>query len=377
MDENFNPASEEVKEETAAAPQIPPEAPRWNPAPAAPVKERRVGRFTLGITLIASGLVLLATMFWPGFDLFTAVKFAPVILILIGVEILVSVFTAKGCRLKYDFFSRFVCFLLICGSFGAAMVPFVYRNTVLRERMEDRLADDIETDVYHVIKDLGISEVHCDLYIREDLNGRLTEKTTYQELDGYGEQQLLNVTLRENAADVAAFSRTARKILDRLEPLSLPGPRLTIRQPDGKYAIWITSRYQWELSEEQLQTLCGSEEGEEEQLRRYRVRILCAGEEFYGVRYTLGVNGEPVTSGSVSAADGGVLETDESLWIDFPADLWGNWSGDSVTISLAAYGQSGEASGEQQFDFSAAEDGELLVVMLGNPNIECWFELEK
>lgn len=188
MDENFNPASEEVKKETAAAPQIPPEAPRWNPAPAAPVKERRVGRFTLGITLIASGLVLLATMFWPGFDLFTAVKFAPVILILIGVEILVSVFTAKGCRLKYDFFSMFVCFLLICGSFGAAMVPFVYRNTVLRERMEDQLADDIETDVYHVIRDLGISEVHCDLYIREDLNGRLTEKTTYQELDGYGEQ---------------------------------------------------------------------------------------------------------------------------------------------------------------------------------------------
>ena len=85
MDENFNPASEEVKEETAAAPQIPPEAPRWNPAPAAPVKERRVGRFTLGIALIASGLVLLATMFWPGFDLFTAIKFAPVILILIGV----------------------------------------------------------------------------------------------------------------------------------------------------------------------------------------------------------------------------------------------------------------------------------------------------
>ena len=98
MDENFNPASEEVKKETAAAPQIPPEAPRWNPAPAAPVKERRVGRFTLGITLIASGFILLATMFWPGFDLFTAVKFAPVILILIGVEILVSVFTAKGCR---------------------------------------------------------------------------------------------------------------------------------------------------------------------------------------------------------------------------------------------------------------------------------------
>ena len=84
-----------------------------------------------------------------------------------------------------------------------------------------------------------------------------------------------------------------------------------------------------------------------------------------------------MTSGSVSAADGGMLGTDELLWIDFPADLWGNWSGDSVTISLAAYGQSGEASGEQQFDFSAAEDGELLVAMLGNPNIGCWFELEE
>ena len=119
------PAAEATGCET---PPSPPQAPQWNPA-GPPVKERRVGRLTLGVTLIATGVVLLLTMFVPGFSLFTVAKFAPVILILIGVEILVNVCVARGVRLRYDFLSMFVCFLLICGSLCVSAVPMRMRIT--------------------------------------------------------------------------------------------------------------------------------------------------------------------------------------------------------------------------------------------------------
>ena len=74
-----------------------------------PPKEIRVGRITLGLALIAMGILLLIGLFNPGFSIMAAAKCAPVILIFIGVEILVSTFLAKGRQIKYDFLSMFVC----------------------------------------------------------------------------------------------------------------------------------------------------------------------------------------------------------------------------------------------------------------------------
>lgn len=86
-------------------------APETAPQP----RQRRVGTFTLGVTLLAAGALMLAAMFFPQLDLRWALKCAPVILILLGVETLIA--AKGGGRIKYDWAGMLLCFVLT----GAAL----------------------------------------------------------------------------------------------------------------------------------------------------------------------------------------------------------------------------------------------------------------
>lgn len=225
-----------------------------------PVRERRVGRVTLGISLVTAGVLLLIGLFNPSFSIFTAAKFAPVILILIGAEILVSTFTAKGCRLRYDFLSMFVCFLLIFGSFGLAMIPAAYQNIVVRERLETRLSDQIEEDVYRAAASEGITSVTCRLYLQGGLDTSFQEDMTYPEVEKLLGGQYLTVYLDEDFESAAAFAEKARRVLDCLTGLDLPGPQIEIVQNNGRIRLELYDAYQWEFSAEKLTGLCDIQE---------------------------------------------------------------------------------------------------------------------
>ena len=80
-------------------------------------KTRRVGTLTMGLCLIACGVILLLSVFFPAIDLSLVGKLSPGILVFLGIEILFAYFTAgDGAKLKYDFASGFYCFILICGT---------------------------------------------------------------------------------------------------------------------------------------------------------------------------------------------------------------------------------------------------------------------
>lgn len=88
---------------------------------------RRVGSLTLGVCLIAAGVLFLCYFFLPGFDWQLAVKIAPAAgLILLGCEVLY--FAAKPRRWKYDFLSVLLCLVLMTACFGASclMMAFDY-----------------------------------------------------------------------------------------------------------------------------------------------------------------------------------------------------------------------------------------------------------
>lgn len=81
-------------------------------------RQRRVGTFTLGTVLVAAGGGMLASMFWPGFQPEWLLKASPCILILLGIETLLS---ARGSgRVKYDWLGMFLCFILT----GAALCMY-------------------------------------------------------------------------------------------------------------------------------------------------------------------------------------------------------------------------------------------------------------
>lgn len=90
-------------------------ADRTAPETAPQPRQRRVGTFTLGVTLVASGVAMLIAMFFPDLDLRWALKCAPVILILLGVETLLA--ARGGGKIKYDWLGMLLCFVLT----GAAL----------------------------------------------------------------------------------------------------------------------------------------------------------------------------------------------------------------------------------------------------------------
>lgn len=90
------------------------------PAPKKPV--RRVGTLTMGIALVLTGLVIVLSMFFPALDLSVVFKLCPLLLVLLGCEIIW--YTLRGAeQVRYDFLSMIVCFFVICASFAVSLIP--------------------------------------------------------------------------------------------------------------------------------------------------------------------------------------------------------------------------------------------------------------
>lgn len=93
------------------------ETPAFKAPENAPV--RRVGTLTLGVCLIACGVLFLCYFFVPHFNWELALKIAPAAgLILLGCEVLY--FAARPQRWKYDFLSVLLCIVLMVSAFGGA-----------------------------------------------------------------------------------------------------------------------------------------------------------------------------------------------------------------------------------------------------------------
>lgn len=73
---------------------------------------RRVGTFTFGVTLVVFGLWMLAALLLPELDLLWALKLSPLILVLLGGEVLLA--ARKNSTIKYDWVGMLLCCLIVC-----------------------------------------------------------------------------------------------------------------------------------------------------------------------------------------------------------------------------------------------------------------------
>lgn len=105
-------------EETTNCKPATPTAEENNPQPT-----RRVGTFTFGWVMVATGILMMLGLFFPKADLRTALRLSPVILISIGVEVLLGSRTAS--RLKYDWVAMLLCFVVVCAAMGMYAVAWV------------------------------------------------------------------------------------------------------------------------------------------------------------------------------------------------------------------------------------------------------------
>lgn len=99
-----------------------------------PIKQRRVGTFTLGLTLIIIGIIIPLTMFFPE-NALMILQFAPIVLVMLGIEVLIYAFRYKEGKLKYDGFSIFLVIMITSVSVGTATVVPAVTKYVESERV--------------------------------------------------------------------------------------------------------------------------------------------------------------------------------------------------------------------------------------------------
>ncbi len=89
---------------------------------------RRVGSITMGICLITCGIYMLAVTFFPQSSVWHVMKFSPVFLIILGIEVLYNSYFHKNEDIKFDFLSIVMCFIIITTSLGMWVFAYIMLN---------------------------------------------------------------------------------------------------------------------------------------------------------------------------------------------------------------------------------------------------------
>lgn len=86
------------------------------------LRNRRVGTLTAGVALIVVGLLFLGRLVFPDLEYSFIMSLWPLVLLLLGIEIIVSYIVNKEERVRYDFGA--VVLVILLAVFAMAMGGF-------------------------------------------------------------------------------------------------------------------------------------------------------------------------------------------------------------------------------------------------------------
>lgn len=181
-----------------------------------PVRIRRVGTITMGISLIIAGVLALYAMFHPSFDIWSVLKYIPVVFIFLGLELLTNYFIHTGERLQYDVVSTVLCFFLIFAVIGIAAIPqFQEYFGPQRYQLEQRLGAEAYDESYSALsQNKDIVSLHTSVHLYgEENNASLTTSSL-----GPGAVVDYQFVLKAGYANKAAFAAACADILQTIQP---------------------------------------------------------------------------------------------------------------------------------------------------------------
>ena len=229
--------------------------------PNAPVR-RRTGTLTLGLALILVGGCILGYCFVPGFDLLAAAKLSPLLLVLMGLEILIGSFL-KGDEYRVNFGSVLLCLILVGGSLCVAVIPMFWDYYGPEsEQREAQITSELSSTCYDQLKNSGVTDLdsHLNRYTQAE---HLNELTAADDL-------YVNVDLRGEYADAAAFARACQPVLSVLtqavpsaarQSVQLEGTNTLDGRPD--YSVSLSGPYQMTADLDTLTSLVTASDSEE------------------------------------------------------------------------------------------------------------------
>lgn len=252
---------------TAPEPSSQPE--QQSPSPVCPPQPkqtvRRVGTLTMGFALIAAGIIALIAIFTPSFHILTILKLAPMLLIFLGIEVLAGYFFSRGARIKYDFLSGFVCFILICGAMGMSVVPIAWQYfgapaTQLREQLKT----DAKSALAAKLSDFDqIKSLYTNAYLPHYIKGDTNLST---DLLAAQTNLYITIDLAGPYADSAAFSEDCAAIIARIRelPQQLEGVDFSFSDSVQQMQLALRGEFQMNMDANALNRLVDTVYYEEE-----------------------------------------------------------------------------------------------------------------
>lgn len=92
------------------------------------MRERRVGTFTLGVVLLVFGVLFLLHIFFKGMEYYFIFELWPIILILLGGEVLYYALHQKQLQYKYDFAAIVIVMMLVVFALCMAGLDWMYQH---------------------------------------------------------------------------------------------------------------------------------------------------------------------------------------------------------------------------------------------------------
>lgn len=178
----------------------------------APKKVRRVGSIAFALVLIAAGVLLIVYQFVPQFDLLKILKFSPVILIALGIEMLVYC-ARPDVKVKFDWLAMLGTAFTLCIVGTAALLPLAISEwNPAREYARNRIESQKADAMY--------SALTADPALKAKLNSLNVEARFFHEADGdytlqSGDDCILYAALQGSYADAETFAADCMAVMQR------------------------------------------------------------------------------------------------------------------------------------------------------------------
>lgn len=177
-----------------------------------PKKVRRVGSIAFALVLIAAGVLLIVYQFVPQFDLLKILKFSPVILIALGIEMLV--YSARpDVKVKFDWLAMLGTAFTLCVVGTAALLPLAISEwNPARDYAQNRIESQKADAMY--------SALTADPALKAKLNSLNVEVRFFHEADGdytlqSGDDCILYAALQGPYADAETFAADCMAVMQR------------------------------------------------------------------------------------------------------------------------------------------------------------------
>lgn len=256
--------------------------PESHPAPqAAPVRVRRVGTLTMGCVMILAGVVICISLFGGGPSLELLFRLSPLILVALGVEVLLAS-RQKNQRLKYDFVSIFLSFVLVGATLCFAAVPLVWNYIgPTRAQAENNLEQQIYNRIYQQVGADTVQgmQVYVSLNALEVKNADLT----LEDLSKGGSTHI-SIQLQPEYADPAKLAAAAADINSHIFELGLVNISVSYmaEQPQQtEYSLHLEGLYGMDQTAAQMeQQVTSSSLSSQSELTEMEERMSAQQEEF-------------------------------------------------------------------------------------------------